>query len=366
MRVSPVPPRGPAPTRPHNLQAPLTRLIGREAEVAAVRDALLAPEVRLLTLVGAPGIGKTRLALAVAQALAAGPPAGAHDGTSAEPGFADGVVFVPLAPLRDPELVVPTFAQALGVREAAGEPLLETLRVGLRDRRLLLVLDNCEHLPAAAPAVAELLSACPGLTVLATSRAPLHLYGEHEYPVPPLGLPDLARLAEPAALARVPAVALLVERARAVRPDFRLTPENAPAVAEVCVRLDGLPLALELAAARVKVLSPQAILARLGSRLEALPGRVPGDARDPGVRAAHIRRPGRDGRRARAGADPGEADRARLRNRVGDGLHPARRQDCPVPTVPRLRGLGGGLPGTGVRRPRPRAPRPISGGVHAR
>ena len=134
------------------------------------------------------------------------------------------------------------------------------------------MLDNCEHLLAAAPAVAELLAACPGLTVLATSRAPLHLYGEHEYPVPPLALPDLARLADPAALAGVPAVALLVERARAVRPDFRLTAENAPAVAEVCVRLDGLPLALELAAARLKLLPPQAILARLGSRLDLLTG----------------------------------------------------------------------------------------------
>src|SRR5262249_13990851 len=140
----------------------------------------------------------------------------------------------------------------------------------LRNRQLLFVLDNCEHLPAAAPAVGELLAACPGLTVLATSRAPLHLYGESEYPVPPLALPDLARLPDTVALAGVAAVALLVERARAVRPDFGLTAQNAAAVAEICVRLDGLPLALELAAARLKLLPPQALLARLESRLDLL------------------------------------------------------------------------------------------------
>jgi len=270
MRVSSAPPRGPAQARPHNLPAPLTRLIGRAADAAAVRDALLAPEVRLLTLVGAPGIGKTRLSLAVAQALAAGLPAGSQHERCAEPGFADGVVFVPLAPLPDPELVVPAIAQAFGVRDSGGRPVLESLQMALRDRRLLLVLDNCEHLPAAAPAVAELLAACPGLKVLATSRAPLHVYGEHQYPVPPLALPDLARLPDPQAIAEVPAVALLVERARAVRPDFRLTAQNAPTVAEICVQLDGLPLALELAAARIKLLPPQAILARLGSRLDLL------------------------------------------------------------------------------------------------
>ncbi|HZN70620.1 MAG TPA: AAA family ATPase, partial [Micromonosporaceae bacterium] len=188
------------------LPAPLTRLIGRAAEVAAVRDALLGPEVRLLTLVGAPGIGKTRLALAVAHALVGDPPAGANGERGAGPGFADGVVFVPLAPLRDPELVVPAIAHALGVREIGGRPVLDSLQAALRERRLLLVLDNCEHLLAAAPVVGDLLTACPGLTVLATSRAPLHVYGEHEYPVPPLALPDLARLAHPAALAGVPAV----------------------------------------------------------------------------------------------------------------------------------------------------------------
>ena len=263
-RIALVPRSAPA------LPAPLTGLIGRAADVAAVRDVLLAPEVRLLTLVGAPGIGKTRLGLAVAHALVGSPPAGADGEWGAEPGFVDGVVFVPLAALRDPELVVPAIAQALGIRDSGDRPVLDGLKAVLGDRRLLLVLDNCEHLPAAAPLVAELLAACPGLTVLATSRAPLHVYGEHEYPVPPLTVPDLARLADPAALAGVPAVTLLVERARAVRPDFALTAENAEAVAEVCVRLDGLPLALELAAARLKVLPPQAILARLGSRLDLL------------------------------------------------------------------------------------------------
>jgi predicted ATPase/DNA-binding CsgD family transcriptional regulator len=285
MRVSSALPRGPAPTRPHNMPAPLTRLIGREADVAAVREAVLAREVRLLTLVGAPGIGKTRLALAVAQALVDGLPAGANNGTGAEPGFVDGAVFVPLAPLRDPEMVVPAIAQALGVRDGGGRPVLESLLMALRDRRLLLVLDNCEHVLAGAPAVAQLLKACPGLTVLATSRAPLHLYGEHEYSVPPLALPDLARLADPQALAEVPAVVLLVERARAVRPEFGLTAENAEAVAEVCVRLDGLPLALELAAARLKLLPPGAILARLASRLDLLSG----GARDRPARQQTLR-----------------------------------------------------------------------------
>ena len=270
MVVSSVLPRGSEQARPHDLPVPLTRLIGREAEVAAVRDALLALEVRLLTLVGAPGIGKTRLALAVAHALAGGPPVGVDGERVVELGFADGVFFVPLAPLHDPELILPTIAQAVGVREAGGQSLPGTLHAALRDRQLLIVLDNCEHLLAAAPLVGELLGACPGLTVLATSRAPLHLYGEHEYPVPPLALPDLARLADPAALATVPAVALLMERARAVRPDFGLTAQNAPPVAEVCVRLDGLPLALELAAARLKLLPPNALLARLGSRLDLL------------------------------------------------------------------------------------------------
>jgi non-specific serine/threonine protein kinase len=272
MRVSPALPRGPAQARPQNVPSPLTRLIGREAEVAAVREALLAPEVRLLTLVGAPGIGKTRLALAVARALSAAPTAGEDLEPGAGPEFAGGVCFVPLAPLRDPELVLPAIAQALGVREVVGRPILDHLRAALRDRRRLLVLDNCEHLPAAAPLVGELLAACPGLTVLATSRAPLHVYGEHQYPVPPLALPNLGRRADPVALAEVPAVALLIERAQAVRPDFGLTARNAAAVAEVCVRLDGLPLALELAAARLKLLPPNALLARLGSRLDLLTG----------------------------------------------------------------------------------------------
>jgi predicted ATPase len=228
--------------RRDNLPAPVTRLIGRDADLAAIREALLQGHVRLLTLIGAAGIGKTRLSLEVASAL--------------RPIFEHGVVFVPLAPLHDPGLVTSSIAQALGLREAGGRPLLERLKVSLRDRQLLLVLDNFEHLRAAALLLAELLVACPRLKVLATSRAPLHLYGEHEWPVPPLALPDLERLADPQALAEVPAVALLVERARAVRPNFALTPQNARALAEVCVRLDGLPLALELAAARLKLLSP--------------------------------------------------------------------------------------------------------------
>lgn len=216
------------------------------------------PTVRLVTLVGAPGVGKTRLALEVALALLG------H--------VEDGVFFVSLAPLRDPELMISAIAQTLGVREIGGRPLAESLADHLRARHLLLVLDNFEHLAAAGPAVAELLAACPLLKVLATSRAPLHVYGERELPVPPLALPDLERLAPPAALAGVPSVALFLERAQAVRPDFGLTRQNAAVVAEICHRLDGLPLALELAAARIKLLPPRAILARLGSRLEPLAG----------------------------------------------------------------------------------------------
>jgi len=240
------------------LPAPPNALIGREHETAELQAWLREPHARLLTLLGLPGVGKTRLALATAEALAA------H--------FEDGVELVALAPVHDPELVVSTIARALGVQDLGGRPLLDTLAAYLRERHLLLVLDNFEHLLSAAPRVADLLAAAPALHVLVTSRAPLHLYGEHEYPVPPLALPDLGQLPPADALARVPAVALFVERARAVRRDFPLTADNAAVVAEVCVRLEGLPLPIELAAARVKVLSPAAILARLERRLELLTG----------------------------------------------------------------------------------------------
>jgi predicted ATPase/class 3 adenylate cyclase/DNA-binding CsgD family transcriptional regulator len=234
---------------PHNLPVLRDPLVGREAELGQVEQFLLRQDVGLLTLTGPGGTGKTRLALQAAADLA--------------DRFEDGVVFVALAPIREPDLVLPAVAAALGVRDAGARPLRDLVHDHLRPRRLLLLLDNFEQVLGAAPLVADLLAAATRLTVLVTSRAVLRLSGEHEYPVPPLGVPGPGRLPSPGEVGRVDAVRLFVERARAARPDFALTEENAPAVAEVCRRLDGLPLALELAAARVRVLPPQALLARL-------------------------------------------------------------------------------------------------------
>ncbi len=234
---------------PTNLPAPLTQLIGRKADIAAVRNVLLRGETRLLTLIGPPGIGKTRLSLAVA-----------HDMQAA---FSHGGSFIALAPIRDPALVLVTIAQALGITETVGQPPLARLTTALQAQRRLLVLDNFEQVLAAAPLVVELLEACPGVKVLITSRAALYVRGERLYAVPPLLLPNLMRRLAPGALARTPAVALFIEHAQAVRPGFKLTAQNAAAVAAICVRLDGLPLAIELAATRIKLFSPDALLAKL-------------------------------------------------------------------------------------------------------
>src|SRR5215204_262131 len=244
--------------RPPGLPVPLTPLIGRDQEIEAVAALLTQLTVRLLTLTGPGGTGKTRLALAVAERLA--------------PAFPDGVVFVSLAPVADPALVAPAIAERLGVRERAEQTLREALVTHLAGKRLLLVLDNFEHVLPAAPLVAELLGTCPALRVLSTSRAALHLSGEHLYSVPPLALPDARRLPPLEELGQTAAVRLFVDRARAVKSDFTLSEANTPAVVEIVHRLDGLPLALELVAARARALSPAALAVRLDRRLPLLTG----------------------------------------------------------------------------------------------
>ncbi len=249
-------PDKPSTEPPNNLPTPRNPLISREWEIAAAHDLLFGQDVALLTLVGTGGTGKSRLALHLALDLLER--------------FEDGAFLIRLAPITDPNLVVSTISQTLGVNESTEVSLFDGLKAYLRDKRMLLLLDNFEHVITAAPAVSELLEACPRLKIIVTSRAPLHIRAERELPVPPLALPDRDQLPDAERLTQYAAVKLFVERAVSVRPDFVVTNENAPAVAEICHRLDGLALAIELAAARINLLSPQALLARLEHRLDLL------------------------------------------------------------------------------------------------
>jgi predicted ATPase/class 3 adenylate cyclase/DNA-binding CsgD family transcriptional regulator/DNA-binding XRE family transcriptional regulator len=242
----------------NNLPIEPTTFIGRGKEVTTLCDLVRRAEVRLLTLTGPGGVGKTRLSLQVAAELSEL--------------FADGVFLVPLAPVSDPEQVVPAIAQTLSIGEAGDQPLFTLVKSVLREKHLLLLLDNFEQVSDAAFQVAELLSACSRLKVLVTSRVGLHVRAEREFAVPPLSLPNLKHLPDPAALSQYEAVVLFIERARAARPDFQVTNTNAPAVAGICARLDGLPLAIELAAARIKHFSTQTLLSRLEQGLSILSG----------------------------------------------------------------------------------------------
>ena len=239
------------------LPVPATPLVGREREAAAVENLIAGEGVRLVTLTGPGGVGKTRLAVEAARRLS--------------PGFADGVRFVELAAVPAADLVAAAIATAFGLNTSAGN-LVTDLKQFLRPRRLLLTLDNFEHVMGAAPLLTELLAAAAGLVVLVTSRTVLRLQGEHELPVPPLPVPPGGAAPDPAALQRYASVVLFTERAHAADPDFELTTGNAAAVAEICRRLDGLPLAIELAAARVRLLPPQALLSRLDEKFSVLTG----------------------------------------------------------------------------------------------
>jgi predicted ATPase/class 3 adenylate cyclase len=259
-----------------NLPVPATPLIGRGHEVEAVAGLLRHDDVRLVTLIGPGGTGKTRLGIAVAAGLRGQ--------------FPDGAVFVDLAPLTAPELLLPAIAQTLGVTESTGASLADTLTIFLREKRLLLVLDNFEQIVEAAPLVADLLAGAPRLKVLVTSRVALRLRGEREIDVPPLAVPDAAAPPSVEDMSRYPAVALFIQRAREALPDFDAAGEDALLVAEICRRLDGLPLAIELAAARVKVLSPRAMLSRLGGAHGHAPIQfLTGGARDLPARQRGLR-----------------------------------------------------------------------------
>jgi excisionase family DNA binding protein len=241
-----------------SLPAPLSRFIGREREVGAISELLLQDGVRLVTVIGPGGVGKTRLALRVAEELA-------DDADSS-------VVFVSLASVGSPALVLSTVARALGVHEASDRSMMQSLVTALTDRRVLLVLDGVEHVLAAASDLTDLLRLCPGLTLLVTSREPLHVSAEHRFPLSPLALPSTGDPPEPEHLATFEAIAFFIDRARQVQPGFTLNARNAAIVLEICRRLQGLPLALELAAPWLRTLSPPALLTRLERQLPLLTG----------------------------------------------------------------------------------------------
>jgi predicted ATPase/class 3 adenylate cyclase len=255
----------------NNLPAQMTAFVGRDREIAALLGLLRNPDVRLVTLTGAGGTGKTRLSLQVAADLL--------------DEYEHGVWFVELASITDPELVLPTLASALKVKESAKASIEQTLHEYLHERQLLLVIDNFEQVVSAAPVISKLLAAAPKVKVLISSREVLHLRGEHDYPVPPLGLPESKRKQTAAVFAQYEAIALFIQHAQAASPAFELNEENASIVAEICTRLDGLPLAIELAAARSRLLKPIVMLEKLKSRLNVLTG----GARDMPQRQQTIR-----------------------------------------------------------------------------
>jgi predicted ATPase/DNA-binding CsgD family transcriptional regulator len=246
----------PGPVIQHILPQPLTSLVGREQETAKVMALLQRPEVHLVSIVGTAGVGKTRLALQVA--------------TDLMENFVNGVFFVALASLRDAELVLPTIAQTLGLRARGNQCVFDLLATALRDKHCLLLLDNCEQVISAVPLLVELLQVCPFMKMIVTSRTVLHVRGEYPFPVHPLALPDLTHEQDCVSLSLVAAAQCFLYRVQAVRPSFQLTDSIASVIAEICIRLDGLPLALELAATYLKLLSPQQLLLRLEHRLNLL------------------------------------------------------------------------------------------------
>jgi predicted ATPase len=297
----------------HNLPAPPTPFVGHEKDIEVVRDLLERKDLRLVTLTGPAGVGKSRFGLEVAWRL--------------RDHFPDGAFLVELGAVRDPSTVPSAIGRTLGIREEGDRPLVVLLENALRERKLILLLDNFEHLLKAASLVTDLLAASPELRVLVTSRQPLHVRGEHEFPVAPLMVPFAQRSVSLEQLSDFEAVRLFVDRAGAVRPGFAITAENAPAVVEICRRLDGLPLAIELAAARVKLFSPQELLRRLKSRLELLTG-GPRDlpARQQSLRGAldwsySLLDAGEQALFARLGVFAGGADLGAIQDVCGWGLH---------------------------------------------